>query len=102
MVATSALTDEGIAELRGAILGLITAGAPSGDTALLTNLRQQQAVSNSLAALERGRQAVAAAIPHEMLLLDLYEAMQSLDGLTGVTTTDDILHLIFSTFCIGK
>jgi len=37
-----------------------------------------------------------------MLLLDLYEALQSLDALTGVTTTDDILRLIFSTFCIGK
>ncbi|MDW5265613.1 MULTISPECIES: tRNA uridine-5-carboxymethylaminomethyl(34) synthesis GTPase MnmE [Acidobacteriaceae] len=99
---TSALTGEGIAELRRAILALITTAAPSSETALLTNLRQQQAVSTTLAALARARTAVAAAIPHEMLLLDLYEALQSLDSLTGVTTTDDILHLIFSTFCIGK
>ncbi|WP_348269824.1 tRNA uridine-5-carboxymethylaminomethyl(34) synthesis GTPase MnmE [Edaphobacter paludis] len=101
-IATSALTGEGVAELRSAILGVITAGAPSSDTALLTNLRQQQAVSNSLAALSRAHRAVNAAIPHEMLLLDLYESLQSLDALTGVTTTDDIIHLIFSTFCIGK
>jgi tRNA modification GTPase len=37
-----------------------------------------------------------------MLLLDLYEALQALDGLTGTTTSDDVLNLIFSTFCIGK
>jgi tRNA modification GTPase len=37
-----------------------------------------------------------------MLLLDLYEALRSLDSLTGATTSDDILHLIFSKFCIGK
>jgi tRNA modification GTPase len=37
-----------------------------------------------------------------MLLLDLYAALRSLDELTGVTTTEDILNLIFSTFCIGK
>jgi tRNA modification GTPase len=37
-----------------------------------------------------------------MLLLDLYDALGSLDALTGTTTTEDILRLIFSTFCIGK
>jgi tRNA modification GTPase len=101
-IETSALTGEGLAELREAILQIVTAGVPSAETALLTNLRQQQAVLKSLAALGRARKAAGAAIPHEMLLLDLYESLQSLDALTGVTTTDDILHLIFSTFCIGK
>jgi tRNA modification GTPase len=37
-----------------------------------------------------------------MLLLDLYEALRSLDELTGQTTADDVLNLIFSSFCIGK
>jgi tRNA modification GTPase len=37
-----------------------------------------------------------------MLLLDLYSALRPLDEITGATTTDDILNLIFSTFCIGK
>jgi tRNA modification GTPase len=37
-----------------------------------------------------------------MLLMDLYRALKSLDELTGETTTEDILALIFSTFCIGK
>ena len=101
-IETSALTGEGLPELRKAIVKLITAGVPTAETALLTNLRQQQAVSNSLAALSRAHRAAGAAIPHEMLLLDLYESLQSLDALTGVTTTDDIIHLIFSTFCIGK
>ena len=34
--------------------------------------------------------------------MDLHTALEALDRLTGVTTTDDILGLIFSTFCIGK
>ena len=37
-----------------------------------------------------------------MILLDLYESLNSLDALTGSTTSDDILNLIFSKFCIGK
>jgi tRNA modification GTPase len=97
---TSALTGAGIAELRRAILSLLTREAPTTETALLTNLRQQRAVSAALAALSRIEQA--AAIPHEIILLDLYEALQALDALTGTTTSDDILNLIFSKFCIGK
>ena len=41
-------------------------------------------------------------IPHEMILLDLYHALRPLDSITGETTADDILNLIFSSFCIGK
>jgi tRNA modification GTPase len=101
-VETSALTGAGIPELRHNILSLITANAPASEAALLTNLRQQQAVATALAALAQAKRAVAATIPHEMILLDLYAALHALDALTGTTTTDDILHLIFSKFCIGK
>jgi len=99
---TSALTGAGIPELRRAILSLLTRETPSAETALLTNLRQQQSVSSALTALARAQQAVAVTIPHEMILLDLYEALHALDALTGTTTSDDILNLIFSKFCIGK
>jgi tRNA modification GTPase len=99
---TSALTGTGIAELRQAILSLLTKESPLSETALLTNVRQQQAVSKALSALIRVDQATSAAIPHEMILLDLYEALSALDSLTGTTTSEDILHLIFSKFCIGK
>jgi tRNA modification GTPase len=69
---------------------------------LLTNLRQQQSVSTALAALASALRATVNTIPHEMILLDLYEALRALDALTGSTTSDDILNLIFSKFCIGK
>ncbi len=101
-VETSALTGSGIPEVRRAILAMLTAGSSASDTALVTNLRQQQSIAASVAALEDARHAVKAAIPHEMVLLDLYTALRSLDDLTGATTGDDILHLIFSKFCIGK
>ena len=101
-IETSALTGTGIPELRAAILSQISSTTPTTETALLTNLRQQQAVSTALTALAQARQAAVAEIPHEMILLDLYESLRALDSLTGSTTSDDILHLIFSKFCIGK
>jgi tRNA modification GTPase len=98
---TSALTGEGIRALRDRILALATGGA-APEPGLLTNLRQHQAVSTALGALADAATANATSIPHEMILLDLYRALWALDSLTGQTTPDDVLNLIFSTFCIGK
>jgi tRNA modification GTPase len=102
-ISTSALTGEGIEELRTAIVAAV-AGAEGGlrESAMLTNLRQHQAVEQALRGLDAARLAANAGIPHEMLLLDLYESLRGLDALTGATTSEDILRLIFSRFCIGK
>jgi tRNA modification GTPase len=100
-IPTSALTGEGIPALRERILALATGGAAS-EPGMLTSLRHRQAITTTVAALGEAATATAAAIPHEMILLDLYRALWALDSLTGQTTSDDILNLIFSTFCIGK
>ena len=102
MLPTSALTGAGIPQLRQAILDHVSGGSPQQETAFLTNLRQQKLVEDSLTALAAATRAVESNTPHEMLLLDLYGALRPLDEITGATTTDDILNLIFSTFCIGK
>jgi tRNA modification GTPase len=102
-VLASALTGEGIAELRTEILRHV--GGDTGaqvEAGFLTNVRHQGLVRDSLVALAAATSAVATQVPHEMLLLDLYNALRPLDAITGATTTDDILNLIFSTFCIGK
>jgi tRNA modification GTPase len=102
-VRTSAVTGEGIAELRTAILRHIGGeAATQAESGFLTNVRHQGLINDSLLALDAAKTAVAAKVPHEMLLLDLYNALRPLDAITGATTTDDILNLIFSTFCIGK
>jgi tRNA modification GTPase len=98
---TSALTGEGIPALREQILALATGGA-AAEPGLLTSLRHQQAIATTISALADAAQANATSIPHEMILLDLYRALWALDSLTGQTTSDDILSLIFSKFCIGK
>jgi tRNA modification GTPase len=102
-ISTSALTGEGIGELRAAILrhvgGELAVQAEGG---LLTSVRHRKLVDVALTALDGAENAVAGRVPHEMLLLDLYGALRPLDEITGATTTDDILNLIFGTFCIGK
>ncbi|MGC8792042.1 MAG: tRNA uridine-5-carboxymethylaminomethyl(34) synthesis GTPase MnmE, partial [Bryobacteraceae bacterium] len=97
----SALTGQGIPELRGKILDAVVPGGAEIPPGFITNARHEKLLRNALAALEKARHAVDS-VPHEMLLLDLYAALQALDELTGATTAEDILTRIFSTFCIGK
>ena len=102
-VSTSAVTGEGIADLRAEILRHIGGeGGVALESGFLTNVRHRGLIQDALMALNAAKAAVAGKIPHEMLLLDLYGALRPLDAITGATTTDDILNLIFSTFCIGK
>ena len=103
LLPVSALTGEGVSELREAILEAV---APKGvfeqETGFITSLRHEQLLHESVAYLEKACDAVRSSIPHEMLLLDLYAALRPIDAITGATTADDILNRIFSTFCIGK
>ncbi len=102
-IPTSALTGEGIPALRAAILNHVAGDATSQqESGFLTSIRHQKLVNDALAALGAATNAVAARVPHEMLLLDLYGSLRPLDEITGATTTDDVLNLIFGTFCIGK
>jgi tRNA modification GTPase len=101
-ILTSALNGEGLAELRAEILKHLGGDAGLPETGFLTNVRHAGLIKDSLAALDVAETAVSSRVPHEMLLLDLYNALRPLDAITGATTTDDILNLIFSTFCIGK
>jgi tRNA modification GTPase len=102
VVNTSAITGQGITELRESLLKLVSNPAGESESGMLTSLRHHDAVTAALAALKKAAEAVIQKIPHEMLLLDLYAALRQLDGLTGETTADDILNRIFSSFCIGK
>ena len=100
---TSALTGEGIDQLRAEILDALS-GHSMGEheAGFLTNVRHQRLVEESLTSLAAAQQAVEGGIPHEMIMMDLYGALRPLDAITGETTADDILNLIFSSFCIGK
>ena len=103
VVFTSALNGQGIDELRAMILESVRGdGRVQQESGFLTNIRQQKLVEDAITALGRAAAAVPLKTPHEMVLLDLYSALRPLDDITGATTADDILNLIFRSFCIGK
>ena len=39
---------------------------------------------------------------HELIAIDLRRAVDTIGEVTGEVITDDILDIVFSTFCVGK
>lgn len=101
-IPTSALNDTGVEELREAILEGLRAPSGTADSLTVTSARQQAAIAEALKAVRSAQEGLNSKMPHEMLLLDLHEALGALDRLTGTTHTEDILGVIFGSFCIGK
>lgn len=101
-VRVSALTGEGVDALENAIREFLKSRGEGLSDSILTSARQNENVTIAIRALDKGRNALEQGIPHEMALLDVYDALSALNELTGEVVTDDILGRIFSTFCVGK
>ena len=103
LLRVSAETGEGLDELRRQIYEhALPQNADAHETGFITSIRHEKLLREAETYLKKAEAAVGDAIPHEMLLLDLYAALEPLDAITGATTVEDILRNIFSTFCIGK
>ncbi|MBJ6726178.1 tRNA uridine-5-carboxymethylaminomethyl(34) synthesis GTPase MnmE [Geomesophilobacter sediminis] len=94
----------GVAELRKAIHHTFVHGhaTDSREYVAVSKARHRDALVRALAALESFRLNLEAGVNHELLPIDLRDALEALGSVTGETTTDDVLDLIFSSFCIGK
>jgi tRNA modification GTPase len=102
-ISVSASSGQGVEVLCEGILSLLGAGAEREQQGgFITSLRQAELIRRALEYLNKSREAVFAALPHELLLLDLTCALAQIDGIAGATAADEILNRIFAGFCIGK
>jgi tRNA modification GTPase len=85
-----------------AALAEAAAGEPTRDVPAVTNTRHVELLRQARTALERASAAAAANTPEEFVVIDLTEARQKLEEVTGARTSDDVLRGIFERFCIGK
>lgn len=102
-IRVSALTGEGIDELRDELHTTFTAGDQAfSEGGIITNERHYQALEKSLESMSQAQHDLSAELTEEIVLVNLHEALQSLGIITGETLIEDIINQIFSTFCIGK
>jgi len=99
----SAKTGDGIAALRDELRSAFAGGrARPGPAHFLLNARQRGALRQAQQSLGSARSALEAGLGEEFVAADLWSALEALGELTGRRTTEEVLDLIFSRFCIGK
>ena len=74
----------------------------AGEPALVTRARQKAALGEAAAFLATARQTAAAGEGEELFAENLRLAARSLGRITGRVDVEDVLDVIFSSFCIGK
>ncbi len=103
IVDVSALHHAGISELKQAIARMIGSHhsiAPSD--ILIANARHRVALEKTRTALDQVITGLLCDRTPELISIDMHAALDALGEITGMTTADDILDVIFSRFCIGK
>ena len=104
VVKASALTGEGIRELKERIYSVCVSSGVNRDAEvpLITNIRHKHSLDLALQALGEAINLVEKDAPLEVVAMYVREALDHAGAIIGILTTDDILNKIFSDFCIGK
>lgn len=97
----SAKTGAGIPELKESLRDMLLDVTPEAPV-VITNLRHKSALQRSETALTRSAMSLGENVGAEFVAMDLNEARNALEEITGVIQSDDILERIFANFCIGK
>ena len=101
-VRVSALTGQGLEQLRAAILSRLNGGQENREGLLITNARHHDLLNAASGEIEAALGLLGDRASEELVLVPLHNALRYLGEITGETTSEDILTEIFSTFCIGK
>lgn len=98
----SSVTEEGLDELKDAVVESLSIGRAREAVLGSTAARCQESLRGAAEALERAGSAAAEGRGDELISLELRSAIEHLGQVTGQTGSEDILDRIFSRFCIGK
>lgn len=102
-VELSCAAHSGEAALRDAIREVVLqAGTLQADHPVAINTRHKACFERIAERVEAARAALLAGEAPEFVALDLREALQALGEVVGQVDVEQILDVIFSSFCIGK
>lgn len=103
VVSLSARYGSGMDELRDELRKITEKqDADAGRVLFLTNLRHVELVRKALDNVLRARASVREGLQADFIVIDLTEAWKTMGEITGDTMDDELIHSIFSRFCVGK
>ena len=98
----STKTGEGLDKLLKELNYLTTRDTNPQTDIIVTNARHYEALTHAASSLSRVREGLLSNLSGDFIAQDIREATAYLATITGNITTDNLLHSIFSRFCIGK
>ncbi len=103
-VGVSALTGDGLAELRAELVEAMFAASSTemNDEPMISRPRHRVALETALAEVGQFKTARASGVETAVAATHLLAAVTSLESVVGVVTPEDVLNQVFATFCVGK
>lgn len=98
----SAKFGQGLDDLRQEITRLAGTNDVIGNDGMITQLRHKIALEKACTNLAAAQECLNSGHSPEFAAFELRDALDALDEITGKKIQDDVLHKIFSNFCIGK
>lgn len=101
IVSVSALKAEGIEELKDLIVCEMTGGNNLFDSWGVT-ARQIECLKNALAEMTEAENLIKTRLGDDLTISCITEARAQLSTLLGLNPTEELLDMVFSSFCVGK
>jgi tRNA modification GTPase len=101
----SALTGAGLDDLRERLAALVeslAAATGATDGVAISRERHRDALARAHTSLVAARDSATAAMPPEIVAVEVALAAEALGSITGEVSTEDVLDAVFREFCIGK
>lgn len=100
---TSLKNDLGVGKLEEEIAGMFLKGEVNlNSEVLLTNVRHKNLLDKAIQSIEDAMLSYESAMPLDCITIDIKNAAEHLGEITGESVSEDVMHEIFSRFCIGK
>lgn len=102
-VQISAKHHKGLDELKTTIFNMVTGGEGQlKEEGCAPNIRHKDALIRALLACDRVKECLESKQTSDLIAIDLQDCLDQLGDIVGITTTEDILDVIFDKFCLGK
>ncbi len=103
IIRTSMVYGKGLEELEAGIKELFIKGNVAvNNEVLVTGIRHKNLLDMAIGSLREAGKAYEGSLPLDMITIDIKDAAEYLGQITGESVSEDVVHEIFSRFCLGK
>ncbi|GAX60109.1 tRNA modification GTPase TrmE [Candidatus Scalindua japonica] len=103
VVKTSVLTGDGLDTLKKTIISeILESNVDVSASEIVFTVRQEIVIGKAIEIIEEISDSLVGGMSHELVAIDLRRIVDAIGEVTGEVVTEDILDIVFSTFCIGK